>query len=368
MPSHIQLDAPIFLWVGIPAVVLLLALLAWAERRRGVAGRRIALLAACRALALLPLVGLLARPVGESHEEAQGRRSIALLVDRSRSMSLVEGGESRHRRALALAEKLQPALAARGYTVRPFTFAEDAVPAVAAHLGETPPDGRRSNLGGAIARAVRAADPPPLAVVALTDGAANEEQENGSALLALREAAAPFVGVGIGADRGLATLSLEKLQAPPTVPPKQRFRVSALLQAVGAQEVPAFDLLLLRDGRLQETRTLHAFAAPRLWSESFEVSEDAPGVHEYTVELAPPSLPDRLVTLTRKRALPVVVAAERDLRILFVQGALTWDFKFIGRALRGDPSVHLTGLSRTSQQSIFRQNVESAGELSEGFP
>src|SRR5262249_17482085 len=30
--------------------------------------------------------------------------------------------------------------------------------------------------------------------------------------------------------------------------------------------------------------------------------------------------------------------------------------------------VRLTGLSRTSKQSVFRQNVESAGELDKGFP
>jgi len=64
----------------------------------------------------------------------------------------------------------------------------------------------------------------------------------------------------------------------------------------------------------------------------------------------------------------VRVGEEKEFRILFVQGALTWDFKFIGRALRGDPAVKLTGLSRTSDQSVFRQNVESAEELASGFP
>jgi uncharacterized membrane protein len=64
----------------------------------------------------------------------------------------------------------------------------------------------------------------------------------------------------------------------------------------------------------------------------------------------------------------VRITSEKELRVLYIQGALTWDYKFIGMALRNDPTMKLTGLTRTSKQSIFRQNVESSGELMNGFP
>jgi len=64
----------------------------------------------------------------------------------------------------------------------------------------------------------------------------------------------------------------------------------------------------------------------------------------------------------------VRITEEKELRVLYVQGALTWDYKFVTLALRTDPSMKLTGLTRTSKQSVFRQNVESAGELLNGFP
>ena len=54
--------------------------------------------------------------------------------------------------------------------------------------------------------------------------------------------------------------------------------------------------------------------------------------------------------------------------MLYIQGALTWDYKFINLALHKDQTIKLTGLTRTSKQSVFRQNVESAGELMNGFP
>ena len=64
----------------------------------------------------------------------------------------------------------------------------------------------------------------------------------------------------------------------------------------------------------------------------------------------------------------VRVSDEKDLRVLFVQGALTWDYKFIRIALTADPAIRLTGLSRTSTSSVFYQNVEDSDELKDGFP
>ena len=64
----------------------------------------------------------------------------------------------------------------------------------------------------------------------------------------------------------------------------------------------------------------------------------------------------------------VQVSDEPEMRVLFVQGTLTCDYKFINKALHADPAVHLTGLSRTSDKSGYRQNVENEGELIGGFP
>lgn len=368
MPERIVLDAPLFLLAGAPLALALAAVTAFLLRRRGFAWGRIAALAGLRGAALLLLAFLLARPVALAREDPKERKTVALLVDRSRSMSLKESGETRHARAVRLAwEKLIPALDARGLEIDPFVFADDTTALPPDRLAGTAPDGKRSNLGGAIARAVLTADPPPLAVVGLTDGAANESRDNNTALLALKDTYTPFIGVGFGDDEGIASLSLERVLAPSAAPPKQRFRISVYLQATGGGEIPELDLLLLRDGRLAQTKRIDASRAPRLWTEGFDVTEEEPGVHDYTVEIQPPG-PGSLVLVSARSNVPVVIAEEREFRILFVQGALTWNFKFIGRALRGDPSVKLTGLSRTSEHSVFRQNVESAGELVDGFP
>src|SRR5207247_11133565 len=81
----------------------------------------------------------------------------------------------------------------------------------------------------------------------------------------------------------------------------------------------------------------------------------------------PPELPN-IKCVNALATTTVRISDEKELRVLYVQGALTWDYKFISLALRNDTTIKLTGLTRTSKQSVFRQNVETAGELLNGFP
>ena len=64
----------------------------------------------------------------------------------------------------------------------------------------------------------------------------------------------------------------------------------------------------------------------------------------------------------------VRVLEERVLRVLFVQGGLTWDYKFVRLAVEGDPSIQILGLSRTADRAVFIQNVQDDEELVGGFP
>lgn len=358
---------PAVLAIGLPAVAALAAATALRLRRDGLARTRTAAITALRGAALGALVVLAARPETGAREAPASRKTVAVLLDRSRSMSLREGGAARFERALERARSsLLPALQARGLRAEVVLFDAAAAPGALPPAG-TAPEGDATDLGAAVQHAVASRDPAPLAVLALSDGAANRSAADAAGLQALVESRVPFVGVGFGADSGAPTLSLARLSAPVQVPPRQSFRVAALLQATGDGELPAFELLLLRDGRLLRTKRVAAGPASRFWSEGFDVSEDAEGLHVYRVEVRPPAS-ESLVTVARAAETPVRVGRDEQLRVLYLQGALTWDFKFIGRALRGDPGVRVTGLSRTSAHSVFRQDVGAAGERLEGFP
>src|SRR5262249_4822415 len=148
---------------------------------------------------------------------AAASRAVALLLDRSESMSLEEPDVSRYQAALDfLRSRLLPALKSAKLPVQAMLFDESVEVADGAALTATVPKGKRTNLAGAIAQAVSSASQPPLAVVALTDGIANENSENTRALAALADSHIPFIGVGFGSDQGVRTLSLREVEAPST--------------------------------------------------------------------------------------------------------------------------------------------------------
>jgi hypothetical protein len=346
-----------------------LAFAVWRQRRRGLASGRIAALAVLRGIALLVLVFLVTRPVWLTREPvASATRPVMVLMDRSESMSLEERDMNRYQQALGfLRERLLPALQAARLPVQAMLFDQNGEPADGAKLSSAKPDGKRTNLGGAVAQAVGSTPQPPLAVIGLTDGAVNESADNTRGLTALVDAGVPFIGLGFGSDQGVRTLCLRELEAPSVVATKTAFSVAAQLEMINSEDMPAFDLLLFRDGQMLQKKTVNPGKGSRTWLESFSVSEEKQGVHNYSVQMLPPAAAGlKCVNVLANTS--VRVSDEKELRVLYIQGALTWDYKFISLALHEDRAIKLTGLTRTSKQSVFRQNVESAGELLRGFP
>jgi uncharacterized membrane protein len=366
-PAGVGFEMAAVLYLGLPCLLLGLALLARRHRREVPERRRRAALLALRGVGLGVLLVLLARPVAVSVEAGRERREVVVLVDRSRSMGFAEEGPSRFDQAVKRTRALLPELARQGYRARTLGFDASATPLEVG--GSVPaPGGNETDIAGALLQAVLSAEPPPAAVVALTDGAANRTDSNQAALLALVETRTPVIAVGLGRDEGVPSLSLRRLEAPTRVGAEQSFRVSAQLHSAGGP-LPAYDLLLLRNGAPVQSRRMPPDdgGRVRVWSEGFDVTEATEGLYEYAVQLRLPSAP-RVVSVNTRSSVPVRVGKETEFRVLYVQGALGWDFKFIGRAVRGDRALRLTGLSRTSKHSVFRQHVEVAGELVGGFP
>ena len=192
-------------------------------------------------MALTGLVLLAARPVSVQSHGQHNDPYISLLVDRSLSMSLEENDHVRYQRALSLIkDRLAPALLQEGWKIRPWLFAETAKACTAEELSNADVNGTRTNLAGALFQAATSGDEPPVAIVALTDGVANDNTENTRAVSALLDRRIPVFAIGFGSDSGPSTLSLQKVTAPAVAPSKEQFRVSAQLSMSGTAELPNF--------------------------------------------------------------------------------------------------------------------------------
>ena len=88
--------------------VLVVAIMVWFTTmllRRGVAPRRLTTLLVLRIVFLVALLFLAARPVWTSpDQQEQTRDEIALLIDRSNSMSVREGDQTRYQQAIEFAQ------------------------------------------------------------------------------------------------------------------------------------------------------------------------------------------------------------------------------------------------------------------------
>src|SRR5438045_7816894 len=104
MIALIHFDFPLAWQVGVPLVVVALALATSRQGRHGLKGRQRAVLAVLRGVALFALVFLAARPVWIAKEPpATAVRPVVLLMDRSESMSLEENERTRYQQALNFA-------------------------------------------------------------------------------------------------------------------------------------------------------------------------------------------------------------------------------------------------------------------------
>ncbi|MEO6054333.1 MAG: hypothetical protein ABIP97_09995 [Chthoniobacterales bacterium] len=359
-------------WAGIiflALAIFLIALHAWKLRHRGLSRSKIVLLSVLRLLPALLIALLLARPVKMVSHEEDMKRKVMILADRSASMGLKDGGqESRYRKMLEFTRStLQPTLREKGYKFEWLLFDAATKNVEGAAVANTIPDGDKTDIGNAISTALNTSRYPPLALIALTDGAANQTDSNRGAVGALLSLKIPFIGVGFGSDTGEQTLNLLGVDAPFLAPPHSKFQISARIEATISHPLPPFNLILLRNGKFKDKRLVSGVSSSRYWAENFEITEDIEGVYKYDIVIEPPPV-EHLILIKDRESAIVRVNKESELRVLYMQGALTWDFKFMGRALRNDPTVKVTGLSRTSEHSVFRQNVEVAGELLNGFP
>src|SRR5262245_37712377 len=138
--ATIVFEQPLALAIGLPTIALLVGLaMCWQSRAAGgMATPRLVILFSLRALTLFALALLLARPIWVTRDLPEGqRRPVVVLVDRSESMSLEEGQQTRYQNCLDFArDRLLPALKSADFPVQAVLFADDIQAADGATLAD----------------------------------------------------------------------------------------------------------------------------------------------------------------------------------------------------------------------------------------
>ncbi|HEY4304285.1 MAG TPA: hypothetical protein VGM82_07460 [Gemmatimonadaceae bacterium] len=347
--------------IGVPAVMSYAGVRGKSNRRdRWVLG-------ALRVCALLVLMVCLFRPMLLLSAAVPQRNYVGVLVDNSRSMRIADkdgkprsdwieqqfGGPDS-----VLLKKLRDK-----FIVRLFSFSSGAQRVDSLHdlnFGES-----ETHLGDAIEQARQELDGVPLSgLVVLSDGADNSRAPISDELLSLRAKSVPIFAVGLGAEKFDKDIEIRRVDASHSVLKGGALVADMLVRQRGyaGQKVP----IVVEDGGQIVSRD--SITLPKDGDVApirVTVVANRPGARQFTFRI--PVQKDEQVEQNNAQQAVVNVRDGRE-KVLYIEGEPRYEMRFIRAAVEADSNLQLVVLQRTADNKFLRLNVDSANELTTGFP
>ncbi|PCJ25330.1 MAG: hypothetical protein COA96_07600 [SAR86 cluster bacterium] len=320
-----------------------------------------------RSSVLILILFCLLRPVITTLQISPQETYLGVLIDDSQSMSIedLENGESRQsavQRALfenGLLEELS-----ESFQVRIFRFDKEAQRIAGSE--ELNEEGTSSSLLQALEYVDDQLSGLPLGgLVLISDGADNSDTDP---LVKAQEFGArqvPVFTIGVGQEDIPQDVGIVDVSAAKTVLAGSVFSIQVAINHKGyeGQEIE----ISVMDGDnevVSDIVTLGPEGVARRYD--LEITPQRPEliVYDLNVELQQGEIIHEnnsysfLVDNTEKEALDV----------LYIEGHPRNEYKFIRRAVEGDSSLRMATYLQTGPEKFYRQGIESATELSGGFP
>lgn len=298
-----------------------------------------------RGLAFLIVLFALWQPVATVRSATSGTPSLAIVLDRSGSMSLPasrpEFGADRSEEVSRVAARLEAELG-DDYRLRWYGFRDALEP--------LDPDSSEAGGGTSIGQAlegvlVRNASDPVSGVVLVSDGVHTLGRDP---LRVARVAPVPVFTVAVGSEDAVADLEIRKVQSNRRAFAGEPLPLRVVLSSSGMAgrtvevEVRAGD-------RVEETRTITIEGGQGLEQElTFTLRPRQPGLelYEVTARVEGDSIPEN-----NRRQIAVEVQ-DRKTQVLCVANAIDWDFGFLRNALESDTTLAYSFLVRTSSRGF----------------
>ena len=367
-------------WAVSAVGLLLTALLAHGSTvllRKRVPVRWVAGLGILRLLAIGVFLACLLRPVLLHSGKEDSREHLLILLDTSQSMDAAEPGSTPTRLQAAVDTLSESGLLAElsdAFELHWFAVDRDARPVEAQAVAGLRPLGDTTRLAAGLRSAwnyYRQADPGgPAAqaraqVLLVTDGndlgrqnVVETARQFGSAVHALAPPDVP-------ATEAVASVTIAGVQANSRVMLGSECRFRSTLRAGSAMQGPV-TVVLSEDGRPVLSREVSFGAGERERHVDLAYRPTSPGVRQYSLAVSPAgnsadAPQDDGYDLT-------VDVVGRSSRVLILEDAWRWDFKYLRRVLEDDPSFSFASfLSRGT--GIYMQFAEPDLNVSlGGFP
>jgi uncharacterized membrane protein len=362
-------------WLLVVLIVVtavgLALLIRWKLRASGAPLQRwrVVLIWAMQSALVALLLFLLWQPAMTVAELNSQQNIIAVVVDDSRSMSIADSeGKTREAAAVAALEGgvlngLEKRFQIRIYRIGSELRRVDAISQIAPAEAATHLDDGLKQL------MAETADLPVGAIVLLSDGGQNSRGGGGpeigsETLHVLRNRHLPVHTVGFGKQEHAHDVEIEDVSLASSAISNARIPATVTFTQHGYSGQKG--TLTVRDGdKTLATREVALTTDGQLQSESLFFSAGAAGAKSLSFSIEPLAGEENLANNAVTR--PILVSDTKR-RILYVEGEPRWEYKFIRRAEEDDPTVQLVSMLRTSENKVYRQGIENASELADGFP
>jgi hypothetical protein len=314
---------------------------------KGVALHLRLLYAALRLGALAILAVALSAPERPDDELIRRRRSLMVLLDRSRSMLLRADPRSPATRGRVLEEVLEANAAefadiASRFDLRTYEFAEGAARQPVSQDGNAPRSpsepGGDTALGSAMLQAFdETRGARPVGMVVLSDGVSNLGISTEEATVTLSRAGVPVHTIALGTSRGSPDVSVDELIVPRTAAVGKDFPITARLKTRHAS-AQTISIAIAAGGKAIEQRTVTLRGGERTYDVTTRYSPARSG--SLVIEAQASAAAGETV-LANNRRLAFVDVDETVLRVVYLEGTLRRDFGALRRALAASSGIEL---------------------------
>jgi len=345
-------------WPAGMAMLLVVAIgLAWLAYRRspmGLGVRRRLLLTALRAsfLALLGLVIL--QPLLRLTLVRNVPRTLLIGIDQSESFGLTDLQRDATRFEVATRVLTDSNLWTRlgeGLKLATYGFGDDltAVASDAVGLNSLAPESPKTAVGSAVIRLLaRHAGEPLAGIVLLTDGNNNHGPSLESAAGSLLALGTPLHIIGIGAEATIDS-GIHRIEAPETALAGEVLPVAVRVRSQGLTGAPG-EVVLSLSGQEVARR---AFVFDGGAEQEVDLEFLPPGVGSYRIEAGVESGRQELVE-RNNRASQHLRVIETRMRVLMIEQAPRWEFKYLQAMLLREPRVELRCLLLEGESAAAR--------------
>ena len=345
--------------VSIAVAVVVIAATLW--RRRQLGWKLLVPVGILQSLLAAAVLTLLWRPVLNVERVRDRENVLAVAIDGSASMAYGEAERSRLQEVAAALQNGTLAKLEDTFEVRLFSFAQTTTPLDS--LDAIPAPGPQTRIGDSLVQVLQSAGSIPLAgVVLFSDGAENGGSLSEERLTEIASYGVPIHTVGVGPEQVTGDLELERLDVPTSAPVGSTVTAQVGIRHEGATatRLRVYDreaLVAARDIQLSRDTTATSL--------TIDLPAGEAGTHELRFVLDQLEGERNVINNSRTRVVDVP-ATRRS--VLYVEGEPRWEYKFVRRAAERDRALRVASVVRTTPNKYYRQGVDSAAELVEGFP